>query len=424
MSGRTPSPGPRDDRVGNGPVERAFRAMDEAGIRWCLLRGEDDPSGGRDVDVLVARSDRRELDTALAKAEFTLVPAWGLGSHRFFLSRDPSLERWIKFDVVTELSFGEGFALRSGAEASCLARRARSSGLWTLDPDDAFWALLMHRLLDKGSIDRTSNERLRELALAAGVDGSLAKAVARACPEDWSPQRIIDVARHSDARSLEPLAPTLVRAWTRLDPAGNWLRRVRHRQARAVGRVATAWRRPGVGVAILAPDGAGKSTLAEGLFSAFPLPARTIYMSPRRATDDARGIGGLARRLLRLWGGWLWGRYHVARGRLVVFDRYPLEALVAPRQRKGARVKLRRWLIGHSCPRPELVLVLDADGATLHHRSGEIDPVTLESERLEYRRLGQRVGGYLIDATRPAGEVRDVAVDLVWRAWTARWRVT
>jgi hypothetical protein len=424
MSVRRPPPGPSDDRVRSDAVQRAFDALDEGGVRWCLLRGEDDPSGGKDVDVLVARSDRRALGAALSRTGFTPVPTWGLGSHRFFLCRDPSPDRWIKFDVVTDLSFGDGFALASAAEAACLARRARSSDLWILHPDDAFWALLLHRLLDKGSFDRGSAQRLHQLAPTARADGPLAEAFARACPAGWSVDAIIQAARRGDVRSLEPLAPSLARSWAHLDPVGSWLRRLRHRGGRAFAKVATAWRRPGVGVAILAPDGAGKSTLAEGLLGAFPLPARSIYMSPRLATDDARGIGGLARRLFRLWGRWVRGRYHVARGRLVVFDRYPLEALVAPRRRRGTRVRLRRWLVGHSCPRPELVLVLDADGATLHDRSGEIDPATLESERLGYRRLGERLGGRVLDATRPADEVRDLAVDLVWRAWTARWRVT
>jgi hypothetical protein len=418
----------RSLRLGDDPgrtetVSRVFRAMDQAGVHWCLLRGEEGPARGKDIDLLVDRSDLRALEPVLAGASFTGLPTWGLGSHRFFLLPGPTLERWVKLDVVTELSFGEGFALRTGAEGSCLARRVRSGDGWTLHLDDAFWALLLHRLLDKGSFDGESTERLRGLASAARVDGPLAKAVARAWPAGWSGDAIIDAAARGDVPSLEPLAPSLVRSWARLDPAGYWLRRLRHRRGRAVAKVATAWRRPGVGVAILAPDGAGKSTLVDGLLGAFPLPARTLYMSARSATDDASGIVGFAKRLFRLWSRWLRGRYHVARGRLVVFDRYPLEALVAPRRRSGIRVRLRRWVIGHSCPRPELVLVLDADGATLHHRSGEIDPVTLESERLEFRRLGERLGGRVIDATRSADEVRDTAMDLVWRAWTARWRV-
>ena len=55
---------------------RAFAAMDDAGVAWCLLRGEArlaDPTG--DVDLLVAQRDLPRLDAVLASAGFLAVQA-------------------------------------------------------------------------------------------------------------------------------------------------------------------------------------------------------------------------------------------------------------------------------------------------------------------------------------------------------------
>jgi hypothetical protein len=165
-------------RGGSDRTRPGLEELDAAGVRWCLLRDGIVGSDGGDVDVLVARDDMPELDRVLVEAGFTPVPSWGYGTHRFFLHHDRDRDRWTKLDVVTELSFGEAFSLRSGAEGECLSRRQRVAGSWVLHPDDAFWSLLLHRLLDKRTIDGPSAERIRELSARASVDGPLARALA------------------------------------------------------------------------------------------------------------------------------------------------------------------------------------------------------------------------------------------------------
>jgi hypothetical protein len=95
-------------------LARALRALDDALVDWCLLRGEaelDDPVG--DVDLLVFPGDAPRLAPVLAAAGYVGVPAWGHGSHRFFVAYTEGA--WIKLDVVTEVSFGPSQSLRTGA---------------------------------------------------------------------------------------------------------------------------------------------------------------------------------------------------------------------------------------------------------------------------------------------------------------------
>jgi thymidylate kinase len=280
--------------------------------------------------------------------------------------------------------------------------------------------------LDKGTIDERSAGRLRALRRAADGDGPLAKAVAAVAPPAWSPSRILDALDRGDLAALEEGAgPALAHSWSARARSEAIRRRLTERAARGTARLATAWRRPGIRVAVLGPDGAGKSTLAEGLRGSFPLPVRSIYLAPFPAGSAGGRLPGIGfgRRLIRIWRGWLRARAHAARGRLVIFDRYPLDARIAPRRPLGPLGRLRRWIVGHSCPVPDLVLVLDVPGAVVHRRKGELDPGTLESERRQYAELAARLPrATTLDATQDPDDVRRRAVGIVWRHWTERWR--
>jgi len=406
---------------------RTFRALDAAGVHWCVLRGETDVAEDGDVDILVAPEDEAQLGRVLASERFLRLPSWGYGTHSFFLRPDERFERWTKLDVVSELAFGPGFGLRTDAGPACLARRSRDRDRWVLHPDDRFWALLLHRLLDVGAFDDRTVAELRQLHALARRDGPLALAVAAVAPPSWRPSRILDAVERGDIAEVgHDARSAILRAWATRSPVETRWRIVAEHSWRAFARIGIAWRRRGIAVAMLGPDGAGKSTLATGLRDSFPLPVRSIYLAPFPATSGKetgpRGIG-FARRMIRLWGGWVAGRGHVLRGRLVVFDRYPLDARIAPRRTLGPAGRLRRWIVGHACPPPELVLVLDVPGATAHARKRELDPDTLESERRAYRRLAATVrSSAVLDATRPPDEVRREAAAIVWRAWIRRWR--
>src|SRR5438876_8687558 len=95
-------------------LERAFEALDLAGVRWTLLRGADqlaDPVG--DIDLLVAEVDLERLASTLMPLGFIPVPSWGRGSHRFFVGYDAVGDSWLELDVVTELAYGPFFVART-----------------------------------------------------------------------------------------------------------------------------------------------------------------------------------------------------------------------------------------------------------------------------------------------------------------------
>ena len=190
-------------------------------------------------------------------------------------------DRWIQFQVTTRLTFGPGAALRLPAERACLARSHRHGLLVLPAPDDAFWIALLDAIVTARRVTTDGAARLLLLAAGARADGPLGQALDALCPPGWNAARMIEAARGANWAELEALGPRLHAPPGRQDGPAPWARR---------GKGLSAARRPrGLSVALLGPDGAGKSTLAAGIERGFYFPARRVYMGLWQGAPAATG---------------------------------------------------------------------------------------------------------------------------------------
>jgi hypothetical protein len=272
-------------------VAAPFDALNEAGVRWCLLRGESDlsrPEG--DIDLLVHRNDLPVLRICVARAGgFAPLPSWGRGSHRFFIAFDVADGRWVKLDVVTRLSFGHHQELPTDAAAALLARTTRSGGLAVPAPADAFWALLLHLVLDRGSVRAEDADRLHGLAAAAaGAPSPLADVVA-ATGVAGGPEWFVAAARDRRWDELARTAAALRAGWPRSGPVRRAARTLASQVLRRVARWPLHVRARGPSLALVGGDAAVRGAIVEWLESSWPAPVRTIH-----ATAGAVARPGLA----------------------------------------------------------------------------------------------------------------------------------
>jgi thymidylate kinase len=387
-----------------------FEALDREGIRWCLLRPPESleqPEG--DIDILVDPGQLGSVRALLERERFVPIPLRGADLH--MVDYDPESDRFLWLHVQAELRLGAG-SVNARATLDALERDPlpRPAEAWLL------WILILHGLLDKGGIA----ERHRAAVQALAGRGLACPDPLRtlAVSQGLAPERVLPLATAGDWEPLSRLAETTTR---RSRPFGE-------RLECGVDRWLRLWLRRGLAVAVLGPDGAGKTTLVTALQSTLPFPTRVIYMGltggrlPK--ADDLRIPGlVLAARLALLWTRYAVGLYHRARGRIVLFDRYPLDAVAPSGTPLGPLAAVSRQIQGHACPAPDLLLLLDAGGATLHRRSDEYDAIKLEAWRAAYRRLARRrTHVEFLDAERPADLVRRDAQVRIWRAYGARWR--
>lgn len=211
-------------------------------------------------------------------------------------------------------------------------------------------------------------------------------------------------------------------------------------------------------VALIGPDGAGKTTISTQLCERLPyrvariymgvnldeathmLPATRLLRSIRRGQGDTDGsppaprpvaVGGVAAtrptrlgrtlvatraaaRLLFWWGEeWYrlaWATAYRRRGHLVLFDRHFLSDFHATDVVARGHGRLSRRLHGHALlhwyPRPDVIIVLDAPAEVLFARKGEGTLASLEQRRRDYRALEGLVRRFeVIDTTQPVDVV-------------------
>ncbi len=351
------------------------------------------------------------------------MPSPGRGSHRFFFAYDPATDGWVKLDLVSRLEFGRYQQFSTDMAAGCLARRDATGRPPRLDPDDAFWAFLLHALLDRDGPRPADLTALAELATGSRHDGPAAAAIEPFLPRNWTAARVIEAAAHpGDGTALARLGRRLDRSWSLRRLPSVTGRLALHRLLRRAARVLPFLGGRGLSVALLGPDGAGKSTLSAALADSFPVPVRRIYLGVYgRGLDGAtKGSGGrlgLPGRLVWVWRRSLSAAWQRSRGRIVVFDRHVLDlALGAPGS--GRKARIRRRLLVRAAPTPGLSVVLDVPGDELFRRKGEHDPVALEGQRARYLELADRLpSAAVIDASADADTVRRRVIAAIWAAY-------
>ncbi len=440
------------------PVEKSlyaslaslFAALAQAEIKYALLRGYDELAaahGHLEVDLLVAPEDLSRLAEILARRNFVVLPNWGHAPHHFFLGFAEESGSWLKLDVVTELCYGAPVrALRVDLAAECLQKRQRCAPTYVLAPEHELLTLFLHCLLDKKSFREARRARLL----------ALHEAVQRESGAHQRCQKLME----------KFLAPTLT--WDILEQAfvrHDWqgLLKLRHalmKRLQQGQRAAVVWRRAscfmlrklrpalfalqcrGLFVALLAPDGAGKSTLAQALKRDFGLQARLIYMGTNiaastvglpttkwlhRTLKNTRAPKPLrlllkpvnyCNRIAELWYRIACAHWQRWRGKFVVFDRYVYDSWIAKPATTWTK-RLRRSFLEAGWPTPHMVILLDAPGELLFRRKGEHSPEWLEQQRQAYLALQKQLPQMrVIDATREAEEVRRTTIALLWEMYS------
>src|ERR1700733_9769329 len=193
-------------------------------------------------------------------------------------------------------------------------------------------------------------------------------------------------------------------------------------------------------VALLGPDGAGKSTLAQALVDDERVRARVIYMGSnvyastvglptegwrkkkkKAPSHDSNSIGSkllgvlsfgdrLASHVMRC----AVVRYHRLCGRVVILDRHVYDSWVAKAPSSFGK-RFRKRLFEAGFPAPDLVVLLDAPGELLLKRKGEHTVEWLESQRFAYLALKDRIPQMVVvDATQPLEAVQNEVTSLVF----------
>lgn len=420
----------------SGAVSALFEALDRAGMRYCVSHGYETYPGHipSDVDCIIDPAIRERDLIALVRrsaAEHGFKLVRRTGYHFVLAGRDErGRQALLTFDFSTECEFAN---LPFYSAAEFLWRRQRNGTFWVPRVEVEFAAYLA-RTITRRSLDLRRGKRLSLLFQAAPdacereiarfwSGAQVALIASAAASGDWA-----HVREQSDTLVAELHRRVIWRApWRFLRNSANAFRR----------RFGRALHPPGVYLALLGPDGAGKSSVIDALGlkleDLFPRAAsygfvpefmqRALHGRNRR-TDTPHALRlrspfvSVARALL-YWlpyytVGYLGRHIQLIRSSLVLNDRHFIDVLVdTKRYRYGGPRSLLLWIWGMSV-KPDLVVLLDAPAEVLYERKQEMRFDEVVRQRAAYTELVRSLNnGHIVDTRRPLHDVVDQVAEIV-----------
>lgn len=396
-------------RVRSSLFTGLFGALDAAGITYVIVgRTDGFPAHvSSDVDFVVRCGDLERTLQVLWRwrvgARLSQVLQHEVGAYYFVLTAR-SGNGFVHFHPDVSTDFRRRTRCWLSADFLLAGRIRDASGFWVPAPPAAFAYYLVKRI-DKLSLDE---EQVRYLQCVLTRAPQQCEETGRRLLGDaawamlWThlsagrsvpPATLRTLRRALKARApREPIAQML-RAW-QLE-----VRRIARRVLRPTGLV----------VAVLGPDGAGKSTVIEGLrceLSQVFRRTRQFHLRPRllrrggpasAPVTDPHGLpprgklASLAKLGLFVLDAWVGHALCVSplkrRSSLVIFDRYAQDVLADPLR---YRLSTPRWLnavLLRPVPLPDLWLILDAPAPVLRGRKAEVSEAACAAQLAGYRHL-------------------------------------
>jgi len=203
-----------------------------------------------------------------------------------------------------------------------------------------------------------------------------------------------------------------------------------------------------ISVALIGPDGAGKTTIARMIEKSFPVPVKYLYMgvsvdssnialpttrvmeyfkrlrrkkksmtlsknippnrrNGRHKKSGVRSLLRLANRLAEEWYRQFLSWNYRRQGHVIIYDRhykfdFELDKVSMPNDRRRFTDWLHRWFLAKVYPAPDMVIYLDAPAEVLFARKGEFTLEWLDSRRRAFISQGRKTPNFFqIDATQP-----------------------
>lgn len=322
-------------------------------------------------------------------------------------------------------------------------QRQKWKGFWVARPETELAYLLVKKIL-KGITPDEQKKRLEYLTRELGGKNSAAIST-ELFGKELGPH-VISWISNGDWSVLESNVPKLKRALKLetlrkdpLNPLRYWIKEAK----RILGRCLYP---TGLFIAVLGPDGAGKSTLIDklelelsGAFrNSLKLHLRPGILGKKDDGDPVTNPHGIPPRsyfvsILKL--GYYIADYvlgyilmlypRFVRSTLVIFDRYYDDILVDPARYRYAGPSTLVALMRKFIPKPDIVLMLDVSEENVHNRKQEVERDELLRQLKSYKELAVKLpNAFILDSDQNpqklAEDSSEIIIDFLHRRYLMR----
>lgn len=402
-------------------IGRVFEEIDAVGEKAALLR----PGERSDVDVLFFGAPD-VIESVLERLGW--VPRARGKVHRWYLLYNENEGQWLHLDGHFALKFGTVFLEGEALDEFQNRIWWDESGWPRLELIHEDFLHFLHLCGHKGRIPADRRQLMRRLERYSKVDFAAHKFLFEVFPFDvdtfyeWC-QLICGCC--DEGRRRSEIANVRHRLGIEAQKSIGW--------TRGVGRRLKKYQERDFHVAVLGPDGTGKTTLTNALSAIPHPPIRRQYMGPSNEREMRRplaailklcheqrkeyGVGNGRGWLARV--GWnitnyidLWERRgrqlpsHL-RGIFTVYDRYTCDVFVRHPSR------WRFWVYVRAFPSPDFVVLCSGDPVAIHERKPELEVEEIEAALRLYRRLIEFWNVPFVEVNTTSGGPEDSLAQIV-----------
>jgi thymidylate kinase len=429
------------------PMIAAIIGLQDSNIEYCLLR--DDPTMLPEVtelDLLIVKKDMSQVDKILR------LSGWAIFDRGLFT---PHKRAYLKFEDRTFLKLDIHLSIIDGPDIymntqEVLDRAVVSEfGVKVLSKSDFLFHVIFHTILGKDKLAKKYVQRLTDLLLHEDI--------VDVCANQAASLNLYSVfCQISDdpiALLTDPVNVSRLQKETRRCLAftqGNFPRRMRYFLTWSIGQVLGF--RKGFAIAVIGPDGAGKTSFNKALRAALrsmEVPVRDAYMGPWEypilpttkflnylgATprdeikgavgDDTNGgsksklIKGLIKRYMYYTNIYfeMMARYFILvflqtrLRRVVLCDRYIQDLLIGNSNQEVINSLWIRRMICRAFPQPKIIVCLDGDEEVIWSRKKEYSLSIISQALTRYRKVSGELGFEVIKSDVSTEQMVDAFLD-------------